>query len=134
MAKKRGYLIMPKGSNSNRFHLGLGGAKASHSKCFSDFVIGHSEQLTPEDFTKNFVILNLFQNLKIFSLFHIGSGYINSINRSRIECGMTNIRHSERSEESLELSELLLVVCRSALLCRQWKANLVKCGDCLTGI
>ena len=51
------------------------------------------------------------------------NGAVNSINRSRIKCGMTNFRHPE-----------LVSVCRSALLCRQCKANLVKCGDCLTGI
>ena len=36
------------------------------------------------------------------------NGAVNSINRSRIKYGMTNTRHSERSEESPKLSELTL--------------------------
>ena len=66
---------MSRAINNKRFN--LGGAKAYPSTNYCDFSIRHSEQITPEDLTKNFVILNLFQNLKIFGLFRIGSESIN---------------------------------------------------------
>ena len=92
-------------------------SKTFHSNNFCDFPSRHSEQIASEDFTKNFLILNLFQNLKIFGMFRIAFESINfnhnQADRFRNKFGMTNFVyfhhsfcHSERSEESPDLSEL----------------------------
>ena len=103
---------MSKSCNSKCFN-----PRGSHSNNFCDFASRHSEQIASEDLTKNFVILNLFQNLKIFGLFRIAFESINfnhnQTDRFRNKFGMTNFVYfhhsfcySERSEESPDLSEL----------------------------
>ena len=108
-----------------------GGLKASRSKRFGDFancnfklLFCHSE--CSEESPKLSELISELKSKPLFTSplirgehnnpslsregFGMGfvqkNGAVNSINRSRIKCGMTNICHSVRSEESYELSKL----------------------------
>ena len=80
--------------------------KASHNNDSYGFANRHSEQLVAECLTENFVILNFFQNLKIFGWFRIALESINLFSIFRIRYGMTDVCHSEKifgTERSLYL-------------------------------